>query len=77
MGFLDVCIIISVSAANATAAICGRALSWSKNHCFLSKSGLFFLMAPRTLPSVCKRAQKKNLELTAVLIKLWVEKQFL
>ena len=38
---------ISVIAANATAAICGRALSWSKNHCFLSKSGLFFLMAPR------------------------------
>ena len=38
---------ISVSDANATAAICGPALSWSKNHCFLSKSGLFFLMAPR------------------------------
>jgi len=38
---------ISVSAANATAAICGWALCWSKNHCFLSKSGLFFLMAPR------------------------------
>jgi len=36
---------ISVSATNATAAICGRASSWSKNHCFLSKSGLFFLMA--------------------------------
>ena len=37
----------SVSAANATAVICGRVLSWSKNHCFLSKSDLFFLMAPR------------------------------
>ena len=38
---------ISVIAAIATAAICGRALSWSKNHCFVSKSGLSFLMAPR------------------------------
>ena len=38
---------ISISIADATAAICGRVLSWSKNHCFLSISGLFFLMAPR------------------------------